>query len=96
MRSFWQTASRSDNRSRDLPRRRLLPHEPVDLPDGTHLEIAIEAPDASAVEPYALLKVLEEVGLDGPPDGSEHINECLTGQRTYHGRTIDGRDVSRG
>ena len=71
------------------------PDAPVDLPDGTHVEIPVEAA-SSEVEPYAFLKALEAASLDGPADGSEHVNEYLTGQRTYQGQTLDGRDVPRG
>ncbi len=65
---------------------------PVDLPDGTHGEIAVEAPPSRRHE---WLDALLNANLDGPTDGSENVNDYLTGERTYEGRTLDGRDVPR-
>ena len=81
------------------------PAEPLDLPEGTQVEIQVEAADEplsdSAAEPldpepYAFLRALSEANLDGPPDWSENINDYLTGRKTDQGRTLDGRDVRRG
>lgn len=47
------------------------PDAPVDLPDGTRAEIAVEAADDSNAEPYAFLKALEEANLDSVGDGAD-------------------------
>ena len=53
------------------------PDAPVDLPDGTHVEIPVEATAA-----YGSLHALIDGDADGPPDWSENVNAYLTGDKS--------------
>lgn len=64
------------------------PDEPVDLEPNTKAKIIIdepkklklvEKPKKGKGEPYAFLKYLESVDLDGPPDFSSNLDEYLYG-----------------
>lgn len=50
------------------------PDAPVDLPDGTPVEIRVDVPVA-----YGSFHALIDGDVDGPPDWSENVNAYLTG-----------------
>ena len=59
-----------------------------DLRPGDTVEVIVlsEAPKQAAGDPYAWLKVAQEMKLDGPPDWSEKFEDYLEGGKSAPGQ----------
>ncbi len=59
----------------------LRPEEPLDLEEGTRVRITVEAvPSTAADRPRSFLQTARSLQLEGPPDWSANLDQCLHGQ----------------
>lgn len=63
----------------------LRPEEPLPIEPDTLVEITVEIPEPSASRSYSFLRAARALGLEGPPDWSEQLEEHLYGERAHAG-----------
>jgi hypothetical protein len=57
----------------------LRPEEPLEFAPNTRVKMTIEGEAQGSVEPYASLRLMESLNLQGPPDMSERLHDYLYG-----------------
>ncbi len=60
----------------------LRPVEPIDLEPNTRVIIIFEANGVKEKETRSFLQTARSLNLEGPPDWSEKIEDCLYGDRS--------------
>ena len=61
------------------------PTEKVDLEPNTKVKVTIEdeLPQKKSGEPYSLLKYIQSVSIDAPPDYSTNFEQYLSGEKPW-------------
>lgn len=57
----------------------LRPEGPLELPPNTRVRVTIETAGEEAKSGRSFLRAARELGLDGPPDWSERLDDYLYG-----------------